>query len=395
MSQKLSTNAVRYAVVLILAGIWAREFHVPDFGSTLIHRVSEITSFQENAIKVVVFGLPLLLIVFGGILADKYGRRLTWAVYLFLYGGGLLLLHVFMPDSTTLGPTFLGAALIGGSLIFMSSPLAWLFDHEKKEGTKNAYGIFQLLFALFLLITMGILLNLDSSDTRILTVAFSVLIVVMGLWVMTFPENYGNRASSRETATSGINQFISSRVLQLIVLQSIFLGLFSVAKMVSFIGFPWEFQTPAIDLSKIIYAEDIIAALSGGVFLLFMKRVDYKKLIIYPMILMAVFSFLIPLAPTRLVFFILHTVISAFSVISMVGIIILANDAIAENRATTLSLLVFLMTIAGFLSNYLESLTSGKGMEMLSLVAGACALVSLALLFVAVRVHEPRTEVSG
>ncbi|MBU7010948.1 MAG: hypothetical protein HXS46_09675 [Theionarchaea archaeon] len=385
-------NVIRYAIVFLIAGQFGRELIMFNYGPSIVKHISGFTSFQEEFLTAFSFALPLLLVYFGGILADKYGRRLTWAVSLVFLGGSMLWLRMDSSSGmlTTFGPALMVAILLSISSAFGRSPVAWLFDHEGRDGTKNAYGLYFVLFGLLSLAVWKGRFLVEALPEGYINIMLSGLILVMGLWVITFPENYGQRPSSLiEIAKSGVNQFTSSRVLQLIVLQSIFMAFSSFAR--AFLQLQYIAKEPIsfAKLNTFLSAELVIVALCAGILLLLMKKIDYKKLIIYPMIFAVVFYAAIPFAPTML-FFILNSGITFFLFLRAAGIIILANDSISQNRAATLSLLVLFMSLVEFTSSYWQPLFYGLDPVVLSVVAGVCAAGSLGLLYLAVRIHDQK-----
>lgn len=157
MSKKFTSNVVKYAVILLIAGHFGRELKMINYGSVVLAEAPELTASQTDIIKGVSFVLPLLLVYFGGIFADKYGRRLTWAVLLVLYGVSMLWLNTATSFGiASFGPAVVVTVLMSGSLALGRAPLAWLFDHEGKNGLKNAYGLYHVLTPLLVLVGIGL-----------------------------------------------------------------------------------------------------------------------------------------------------------------------------------------------------------------------------------------------
>ena len=394
---------IKYAIVIIIAGTWGRALLIPNYAKSILDQVSQVTSSHSDLITYVCIVLPLLLVFIGGILADKYGRRLLWAVFLLLYGGCMLWLTVFAPSGllATFGPALMVAVLISLSFAFVCSPLAWLFDHEGKYGLKNAYGLIYVLVGLIVLVIIGIRFTghegflQNVSRSIVFAAVSSLLVVVVGLWVITFPENYGNRSSSLpEIARSGINQFIFGKILPLVVLQSIFVEFFRLGRGYSLIRFVLAFNVLPDQMNIFLPIESLAAFLCAGVFLLVMKEIDYKKLIIYPLICAGVLSFVMYFTSTPLMFFILRGGVTALLTLEGAGILILINDSISENRAAALSLLVLCMTVVTLVVTRLAASFSRLEWETLSLISGVCIFVSCGILFMAVRIHLRDTQES-
>lgn len=146
-----------------------------------------------------------------------------------------------------------------------------------------------------------------------------------------------------------------------------------------------ESQVSAMHIDTYLTIKSGVVAFLAGILLLLVKM-DYKRLIVYPMIFMAVFYALIPFVPIP-VFFILESGISLFSFLKMVGVLMLANEVIVENRATTLSLLALFISVVGFLIPFWGPFFYGLGWGMLSLVACVCTAVSLGVLVAALKIH--------
>lgn len=119
-----------------------------------------------------------------------------------------------------------------------------------------------------------------------------------------------------------------------------------------------------------------------------MRRTDYRKLIIYPVAFLGGCYVLLPFAPTESLFFILKGGASLFSLITWAGIVILINDSIYENRATTLSLMMLLMGISAILEPFLHTLITEFEWVTLSLISGVLGVVAVLFLVWAVRIHE-------
>jgi MFS family permease len=401
-SERFPKNVIRYTVIAFLVGYFNRELGISFYQMST--RASELTSFQSHIVTVIGVCIPLLLVYVSGILADTYGRRLIWAVSLFLYGGGMVVLGASVPVTSTPVAPFTSFASILASAILYSFPpaltilsLAWLFDHEGRNGLKNAHGLLHILSALAILVGMSITMEsfLNFRTKLILT---GVIALAAGCLAVTFPENYGSRSSWKETNKTVVNQFISRRVLHLVVLYSIFMG-FPVAvsdsALIHFINATVMSDiSTASSLQEFFTASYIIfmvVSFCAGILLLFMKKIDYRKLIVYPMILVVIFYFLLPIVPEVQLYFILDGARLFGSFLIGIGIIILVNDSITENRATALAVLTLLMTIPTMLTIFWNVVLSAVAWEMACVIAGALAVISLVYLNQAARISEKDT----
>ena len=383
MSKKFPSNVIKYAVILAIAGHFGKELQMANYGSSVLVKVPELTASQTDVVTVMSFVLPLVLVLVGGIFADKYGRRLAWAILLVLYGVGMLLLNTPM-GIASFPFSLIVTILISGACALGRAPIAWLFDHEGKNGLKNAYGLYFMIIVLFALIGIGLKMGgIIPANMHYILAGSYVLIVSAGVWVMTFPETYKNRSSSWvHIAKSGVNQVLSQRVLQLLLLQGIIMVIASYAKtvLVFTVGLESQMFTGYSDFM----IKDVITAFLAGTLLLFVKM-DYKRLLVYPLGFIALFYALLPFAGP--VFFILEGGIVFLSFLKMVGVLLLANEVISENRATTLSLLTLCVSVVAFLTPFWGPFFYGLGVETLSVTACACTVISLGLLVAALRLR--------
>ncbi len=383
MEKKVPENVIKYVVILSIAGSFANRIRRPFF-EEFVARGSESDFSEVGLFFAISSGLGLVFLYGGGILADKYGRRLAWAVSLLLYGGSMLWLAIAASSRMTL----VAAVLMGISSALVWSKIAWLFDHEGRKGLQNAYGLFYIISVPLALAGIGAAAFLsDSLDTPTLVGLAGVIILIMGLWVITFPENYGQRSSSLiEIAKSGINQFTSSRVLQLVVLQSIFIELAFWALGLWRLYLVDQFHISIEPFTEFWIVSGI--AVFPGVFIILLKEVNYRILFIYPTGVIALFLLIIPFSPEMLVYILLSGIyVSSF--LRSAGIVIFINDIISENRATALSFLGILTGIAALVAQFLGSkILEFKEVEWSFFAAGICAVVSLVLLRSALKMHE-------
>jgi hypothetical protein len=116
-------------------------------------------------------------------------------VTLLSYGAGGLLLQnlTSLPSFFTFGSTLAATILLCISTAIKSSSLVWLYDHEGKGGMKDAHGLQHLIIVVFLPVGFIIQVSEGSVLTEpIITTLSYLLIMVIGFYVLTFPDNYGN-----------------------------------------------------------------------------------------------------------------------------------------------------------------------------------------------------------
>lgn len=268
MSQRFPKNVTKYVVVLTIAKIIGEGVIYPQSGGFMVLEGLTLDYYMEGKVMAVSYFIGFLLLYCGGILADKYGRRLTWAASLFLVGGGMLWIALAPTYVTAL----LAAVLLGISSAFRCSSVAWLFDHEGKEGLKAAYGLIHIISVLLLVIGMGI--TMMGGFYRIAMVLASFAAFVAGGWVITFAENYGNRLSSLVViAKTGVRQFKSRRVLQLIVLYSLFVRPASWVSGFTLFTYIEKFQVFSPEgvsvMDKTLDTISVVTLFLAGLFLLF------------------------------------------------------------------------------------------------------------------------------
>lgn len=397
--RKFPPNVVRYAVVLVIGTYFIHRLQYP-WSAAFVSRIPP-PPIRFNLESFVVGAALSFSIVIGGILVDKYGRRLGWAVSRFLYGASILIWFlVFIGRGTSSGSLFPILLDMMWALSFLAAALqmswvAWLFDGEGKDGMKDAYGLLYIGSLPLILagLGLGIFLEGFSGSPRVSILLAGLILIGLGFWIFTFPENYGDREKSLlGIAKSGITQFKSSRVLQLIVIQGIFIDLPLWVKGTWKNYLVEEFNLSSDETFKTLWLITVAIAFLAGVFLVLVKGVDYNKLIVYPTLCMAGLYLLMPLAPSPQVFTLLIGGVSAVSLLRITGILILMNDAISKNRATVLSLVMFLMTVTGIVSTFWYM--SDIQWDVTFLAAGACALISLVPVGVALKIHGRSAPVS-
>ncbi|MCL5038937.1 MAG: MFS transporter [Firmicutes bacterium] len=319
-----------------------------------------------------------------GAFADRLGRRLSWGLAMFSYGLGML----WLSSVSAFGPALVTAVFMGTSYAFASGAReAWLYDNVGQEGTRQAFGKVYLYSVPFTMLGMGAAFGLGGLGSLRLPIALTGLIVLAdGLFIMTFPENYGSyrRRGWLEVLKVGFRQFLESRVLWLTAAQSFFFTLpiwITTAWWITYLV-----QQFGVDLrdTALAFGVTSLAAAMTGFCICKMKATDYRKLILWPTLLSSLAFLLMPLAPTPWAFVALVIAAVASGYFRGSGITLLENEQISEERATALSFLNTLRSAFWAVAPLLwGALISAFGLEVAFFLAGAASLISLLLLILA------------
>jgi DHA1 family tetracycline resistance protein-like MFS transporter len=331
---------------------------------------------QFGAFVSLASGVTLATDYLTGAFADKLGRRTSWAIAMFLYGGGMLWLSSVNGFVAALAT----AVCMGACSAFASGAReAWLYDTVGEEGMRQGfgklylYGVPMAVAGALVATALGAL-----GSVRIPIAATGLLVLADGLFILTFPENYGG-ASSRswlEVMKAGARQFLRSRILWLTALQSFFMTLpvwITSAWWVTYLSTEFHVDVAGVALAFGITAT---AAAVAGACLARMRATEYTRLILYPTLLMAVAFLLMPLAPSPALFVPLVMAAIACGYFRTSGITLLENEQIAEERATALSFLSSLRSGFWMAGPMLWAALIGRvGLK----VTFACAAVACAL----------------
>ena len=87
--RRFSPNVVRYAVVLVIGIYFIHHLQYP-WSEAFVPSMSMSPSRIDLESFVVGAALSFSVVI-GGILVDKYGRRLGWTISRFLYGASILM----------------------------------------------------------------------------------------------------------------------------------------------------------------------------------------------------------------------------------------------------------------------------------------------------------------
>lgn len=394
INSRYSRNILRFAVAVAVVEYFAYKVLDPFYLQFMTtDRGLGLTPFKFGLFVSCASLMMISLEYISGIFADKFGRRLSWAISLFLYGVGMF----WLSTVTEFTYALLTAFFMGSSYAFVSGASeAWLYDHEGKEGMRKAYGLLYLV-SIPLTIAGGVAaisLGYFFDSVRIPIAVTGVIVVINGFFVLSFPENYGGQEKQwLDIAKVGIKQFLANRVLQLTVLQTFFMTLaiwINTAWWVTYIV--KEFNV-SIAGTAAAFAVVSAAAAIAGFYISKMKETDYRKLIIYPTIVMTASYLLMPFASVVIVFVILLVCVIAATYFRGTGITILENEIITEERATSLS---FLNMIRGVFW-VIGPLVWGAMIQIVDLratfmIAGIFSLISLVLLNTALKIRRHAHE---
>ncbi len=321
-----------------------------------------------------------------GAVADKLGRRATWGAAMFSHAAAML----WLSQARTFSQCLVTPVFQGISWAFQSgSREAWLYDHAGEEGTKKAMS---LLYISSVPMTIGGVLLATWLGTwagvRLPIALTGFILLAVGAGVLTFPENYGRRERRwMEVLKSGFAQFRASRVLKLLALESFFMTLpiwVNSAWWLTYLVKQWDVGVMGTTFSFGVTACG--AAAAGFVLsrVKFTKFTKYRVLLVYPAIAAGVAFCLMAVAPGPAVLVTLVLISIAARYLRNVGVTLLRNREIVEERATALS---FLGTLEGAFW-VVGPLLWGAFIEVAGVrasfvAAGVSCFVSTALLLVA------------
>lgn len=324
-----------------------------------------------------------------GALADKAGRRLCWALSMFVYAGAMF----WLSRVTTFAQALATPLLQGLSWALVSgSREAWLYDHVGREGTRRAMASLYLCSVPLTVAAAALATWLGMwAGIRLPIALTGFIMLAVGCLVLTFPENYGSRERNWPVVLrSGLRQFLSGRALQLIALQSFFMTLpvwINSAWWFTYVVQEWEMKVARATLAFGVAA---VAGAVAGLLISRLKANDYRALLVYPTLAAAASYLLMSVAPSPGALVGLVVVAVAAGYLRGAGITLLRNQHIREDRATALS---FLSTLEGafwVVGPLLWSVLIGAlGLRGTFAVAAGCCLVSLALLVAAMAVPAP------
>jgi DHA1 family tetracycline resistance protein-like MFS transporter len=336
-------------------------------------------------------GITVAVDYLTGAFADRLGRRTSWAIAMFLYGGGMLWLSM----ASGFGPALFAAACMGMSYAFASGAReAWLYDSVGEEGMREAFGKLYLYGVPMAVGGTLVATALSKLGSARLPIAIAGLIVLAnGAFILTFAENYGSSHERGwlETMQVGVRQFLHSRILWLTAIQSFFTTLpvwMTSAWWLTYLSTEFEADMTGVTLAFGITA---VAAAIAGAYIARMKTTEYTSLIVYPTLVTIVAFLLMPLAPSPILFVPLVVVAIACGYFRTTGVTLLENAQIAEERATALSFLSTLRSAFWMVGPIVwGALIAVAGLRATFALAGVASALSLAILVIALRTGAPR-----
>ncbi|XP_052780126.1 molybdate-anion transporter-like [Mya arenaria] len=215
-----------YLVVymLAMAGDWLQGPHV-----YALYDSYGMSSHQIEILFVAGFGSSMIVGTVVGSFADKYGRRNNCILYGILYGSACITKHFNNFWILMLG------RLLGGTAtsILYSAFESWLvFEHNKRGFDSDLLGnIFShaILGNSLVAIASGMVAQFFADGFGFVApfdLSLTVLIVMCGIIIYTWPENYGNQSVNVAQSMKNAAQAIKSdhKVLCLGLIQSLFEG---------------------------------------------------------------------------------------------------------------------------------------------------------------------------
>lgn len=273
-----------------------------------------------------------------GAVADKLGRRSSWGLGLFFHGLGML----WLSRCKTASQCFLVPLFQGVSWALQSgSREAWLYDHVGEEGTGRAMSFFYLASVpmTFAAVSLGAWLS-SWAGIRLPIFITGALLIVLSVWILTFPENYGRRERTWiQVLRSGFRQFAKNKVLRLLALEG-FLATLPIwvnsAWWLTYLVERWDVGEFGTTVSFGVAA---CGSAVAGLLLSRLKLSNTRRVLLYPTLAGAVAYALMPAMRRPLPFVGLVLVTLAARYCRNAGIVLLRNREISEERATALSLL--------------------------------------------------------
>ncbi|HHY34985.1 MAG TPA: MFS transporter [Firmicutes bacterium] len=324
-----------------------------------------------------------------GAVADKLGRRLSWALAMFSHAVGML----WLSQARTFAQCLVVPVFQGISWGFQSgSREAWLYDHVGEEGTKRAMSLLYVASVPMTLIGVGIATSLGTwADVRLPIAITGLILLVVAFGVLTFPENYGHRERRwLEVLKSGLTQFRRSRILQFLAVESFFMTLpvwMNSAWWLTYLVKRWEVGVLGATAS---FGVTACGSAVAGFVLSRTRYTKYRALLVYPTLGAGIAFCLVPVAPAPIIVVVLVLVTIAARYFRNVGVTLLRNREIVEERATALSFLGTLEGAFWTLGPLLwGALIETVGLGMSFVAAGVCSFICAGL-FIAATAKERR-----
>jgi hypothetical protein len=187
----LTGNRARYAVITMLVGTSYLLLYMHNYAQGILNTLPEQSGINPRVVMVLGFSLPFLLVFLGGIIADTYGRKKVWALAICAYGiGGLgLQTHAHVPSFATFAFVVMMIILFSIFTAWKPFSIVWLYDREGTEGIKMAHGLLLILLSVpFIFRVIIHKIGISWSPHPLLNVLQFVVIMLMGVYILTFPE---------------------------------------------------------------------------------------------------------------------------------------------------------------------------------------------------------------
>lgn len=346
-------------------------------------------SFTEIGITQAVFMFTTLVIDFpAGGLADRYGRRLNYAVGMLLYGSGILTISLsksFVSILTGFIFCSVGSAFMSGSL------MAWFYDagggdeklaYKVFSKTQILEGIMGASAGIVATILASILLNLP------LILSASVAIVTFFLTILLLNENYGHGGKRNywSILTEGGIQILKNKILILLLVSGFFMSFVLPTFMLYWIVLAQKCYNLPSEYGGAIYSILIISMSMGGVISTYLSRkTNYKKVAIVATALWGFLFVTLPFSRNLMQVILMLVFVEMLYAIRTAAMSTFENAIIpTTGRATTLSALSSIIGAFSILTNMMVGIIADNyGIKALYWYAGAFALLSALCLFMA------------
>ena len=319
-----------------------------------------------------------------GALADKAGRRFCWSSSLIVYAGAMFWLAV----SKSFAGALVMASMQGLSWALASGAKeAWLYDWVGEESTRQAMAKAKLWSVPVILAGTLAAAGLAKFGLRIPIAVSGAIVLAGGFLVATYPEDYGGRSRPLwHIMGTGFQQFWRSRVLKLLVLEEMLMTFpmwMTSAWWLTYLVKEWEVESRAAALSFGVVA--VSSALSGLAVAAW-KKAGYRELLLCPAAVMVLCHVGAAKASHWVTVVALMALCKAAEQVRVVGLVLIRNSEIAEERATVLSLLSTFGGLAWVLGPLAWGAVIGKvGLRWSFVGASTCALIAGFVIYEALR----------
>jgi len=345
-------------------------------------------SFTEIGITQAVFMFTILATDFpAGGLADRYGRRLNYAVGMLLYGLGILTISLSKSFMSILaGFVFCGV----GSAFMSGSFMAWFYDAAGDE--KLAYKTFSKAQVLegIMGASAGIIASTLSSILLNLPLVLSAIVAVLTffLTILLLNENYGHGGKKNywSLLKDGGVQILKNRVLNILIISGFFMSFVLPTFMLYWIILAQKYYGLSTEYAGGIYSILIISMTIGGVISIYLSRkTDYKTIAIVVTALWGFLFVILPLSVTLIQVILMLVLVEVLYAIRTAAMSTFENVVIPTvGRAITLSALSTIIGAFSILANtVIGVIADNYGIKALYQYVGIFAFLSALCLFLA------------